>query len=93
MMEERVGRFSLWKAKATQKLIDIARKYENNEKFVEQITALITRMRYAKRRDLSIILNDIWHMYRYWKVKELLDIIPSEEELYNMLIEKEGGQE
>jgi len=75
--------FSGWKAYAIAKLNEIFKKaLENgNEKLANDCQTLITKLQYLRLRDLAGWMALVHHAYQYHKLKELLDILPSAEEV------------
>lgn len=77
-------KFSEWKLKAMIRLIELTKKYEGNQKVVSDLNTVITKLHYAKQRDLSTILYYLYVIARDDGVREVLDLVPSEAEALSM---------
>jgi hypothetical protein len=77
-MSER-ARFSVWKSKATLKLIALKTKYKDNPKIAQDVDILITKLQYLKLRDLHSYLALVHEASS--DCEEFLSILPSEEEV------------
>ena len=77
--------FSEWKAYATTTLIHLKQKYADNQKVVADLNYLLTKLHYIRSRDLSNFLLWVHTVLRDDGVSELLDIIPTKEEIIPLL--------
>ena len=77
--------FSRWKALAMHRLITLAQKYRDDRKKATTLNALITKLHYLRSRDLATFLSLIHHASV--DVPEVLELIPSVQELKKMLEE------
>lgn len=79
--------FNEWKAYATAALMQLLSKVEqeDNVKLVSDINALLTRLRYLRSRDLSNFLLDVHTIRKYHGLQELLDIIPTQDEILALI--------
>jgi len=72
-------KFSEWKTITIARLIEIKRRHEDNPKIVNDVNAILSKLHYAKVRDLSTILLYLHHASV--DLKEFLELIPSKEEI------------
>jgi len=71
--------FSEWKTTTILKLLGMRKKYTGNEKILQDISVLITRLQYLKSRDLGMWLVLLHHAAS--DSPEFLELAPSIEEL------------
>jgi len=79
--------FNEWKAYATAVLMQLLSKAEkeDNKKLIGDINVLLTRLRYLRGRNLSNFLLDVHTVIRDDGAKELLDIIPTQDEILALI--------
>jgi len=75
--------FREWKAVTISRLLELERKYSGNARALETIDEIITRLEYAKARDLAGVLSLFHHGSKV--VPELLDLVPLAEEVERWL--------
>lgn len=83
-------RFTVWKARAMVKLVNLRKQYENDAKISSYLDSLISKLHYAKARDISRVIFDLHLLSK--EVPEVLELIPSEEDVKQWLT-KEQEQE
>jgi len=71
--------FSEWKATTILRLLGMRKKYTGNEKILQDINVLITKLQYLRARDLSMWLVLLHHASV--DLDEFLELAPSIEEL------------
>lgn len=77
--------FSEWKAKTMARLVELTKKYEDNPKALSDLNFIITKLHYAKSRDLASVLYYMHVVAR--EIKEILELIPTPSEVEEMLKE------
>lgn len=82
-------KFSEWKTITMRKLITLSHteKYASNMKAKNDLNVLATKLQYLRSRDLASFLYLVHVAIRDTGITELLEIIPSEEDLIDMLKE------
>lgn len=83
-------RFTVWKARAMVKLVNLRKQYEGDAKISSYLDSLISKLHYAKARDISRVIFDLHLLSK--EVPEVLELIPSEEDVKQWLT-KEQEQE
>jgi hypothetical protein len=71
--------FSVWKSKATLRLLALKTKYKDDPKIVQDIDTLITKLQYLRLRDLHSYLALVYEASK--DCEEFLSILPTEEEV------------
>ncbi|RLE95983.1 MAG: hypothetical protein DRJ96_07595, partial [Thermoprotei archaeon] len=64
--------FREWKAVTISRLLELERKYRNNAEALETIDVILSKLEYAKARDLASVLMLFHHGSKV--VPELLDL-------------------
>jgi len=77
--------FNEWKAYAVSTLIHLKQKYADNQKVISDINTLLTKLHYLRGRDLSNFLLWCHTIIHDDGVSELLDIIPTREEILTLI--------
>ena len=77
--------FNEWKAYAVATIIQLKQKYEGDQKVVADLNYLLAKLRYLRGRDLSNFLLWCHTIIRDDGVSELLDIIPTREEILTLI--------
>lgn len=72
--------FSEWKAKTMRFLISFSQKCED-QTLKQNIDNLIAKLQYLRTRDLANFMLSVNKIAEHYKKPELLNILPSEEEL------------
>lgn len=72
-------RFTEWKTKTIIKIIDLQKNYADNQKAINDLNAVLMKLKYAKVRDLSTVF--LYMHLASQNVKELLNLIPATEEV------------
>lgn len=70
--------FNMWKTKTMRQLLQLYKKYQDPE-----IDMLIEKLSYLKKRDLITFMKQLHSISR--KFPELLELLPSQEELESWL--------
>ena len=78
--------FREWKAVTISKLLELERKYRDNKGALETIDVILSKLEYAKARDLASVLMLFHHGSKV--VPELLDLVPLAEEVEYWLRER-----
>ena len=78
--------FREWKATTIAKLLELERKYAGNTRALETIDVILSKLEYAKARDLASVLMLFHHGSKV--VPELLDLVPLAEEVEYWLRER-----
>lgn len=72
-------KFSEWKVKTMLEIINLQKKYADNSKAVNDLNTILTKLKYAKVRDLSTVF---FYMHLASEnIPELLTLIPKPEEV------------
>jgi len=74
--------FNRWKAQTMARLIEIKQKYADNRKVAQDVQAIITRLEYARSRDLPQILALLHHASA--DAPEFLQLVPTADEVAKM---------
>jgi len=79
--------FTEWKNKAMAILVNLLKKAEseNNTKLANDLKQLISMLKDLRTRDLHSFLYYVVIVADYYHLKELLDIVPSKEEIDKIL--------
>jgi hypothetical protein len=79
--------FNEWKTYAIAKLIELSRKYSEggNDKAINDINFLLGKLQSLRARDLGSFLHYVYIAIRDTKLKELYDIIPSSDEIVQLM--------
>jgi hypothetical protein len=79
--------FNEWKTYTIAKLIELSKKYseEGNDKAVSDINFLLGKLQPLRSRDLSSFLYYVHIAIRDTKLNELYDIIPSSDEVIQLM--------
>jgi len=80
----RVKTFTKWKAKTITSLAELCLKRATDDNVVQALRTLMRKVRYAKRRDLPGLIFLFHTAAEETGVKELLKLVPSEEEIDNI---------
>jgi hypothetical protein len=80
-------KFSEWKLFATHKLINLYDKYKDQQKITNDLNWLIIKLKELRARDLANFLIHVHLIRQAHDLHELQEIIPSVEELKQMLEE------
>lgn len=72
--------FSEWKAKTMRFLIFFSKECEDQE-IKQNIDNLIAKLQYLRTRDIANFMFSVHKIAKYYKKPELLNVLPSEEEL------------
>jgi len=83
-------RFTVWKTRTMVRLVNLRKQYEKDAKISSYIDSVISKLHYAKARDVSRIVFDLHLLSK--EVPEVLELIPSEEDVKQWLT-KEQEQE
>ncbi|MBO3801785.1 MAG: hypothetical protein JTT12_05655 [Candidatus Brockarchaeota archaeon] len=75
-----------WKARAITKLVELSEKTDN-ERIKREISILIKKINYASLYNLADIFYDVHTIAESEKFEEIMNVIPSEEELVKILRE------
>jgi len=71
--------FNQWKVESALRLLEIKAKYRSNQRVLETVDALITKLHYLKLRDLASFLVLVHHASSL--AEEFLLLLPSQEEV------------
>ena len=71
--------FSEWKTLTVSKLLEIKKKYSDNEKIARDVDILLTKLQYLRARDLATWMVTLHHAST--DCSEFLEVLPSTEEL------------
>jgi len=74
--------FSEWKTTLMNRLIRLYSELEGEEKAQKDLDILITKLQYLKLRDLSSFLSLLHIVIKAHGLKELVNYLPTEEEIY-----------
>lgn len=77
--------FSEWKAYTTAFLIHLKNKYKDDQKAINDLNTLLTKLHYLRGRDLSNWLLWCHIVMRDTGVRELIEIIPTQNEILNLI--------
>jgi len=77
--------FGEWKAFAVAHLLGLQKKYENDQKALNDIHSLLVKLHYLRGRDLSNFLFYCHLVVRDTKIGEILEIIPTVDEIGNLI--------
>lgn len=69
----------MWKTLMMRRLLELKKKYQNNQEIIENIDALIKKLYYLKSRDIVAFLKLLNDMSK--EAPELLELLPKEEEI------------
>ena len=79
--------FSEWKTLTIRKLIEMRKRYSDDEKILQDINVLISRLQYLKSRDLGMWLVLLHHASA--DLMEFLELAPEAEELEEWFTKEE----
>jgi len=79
--------FSEWKTTTILKLLEMRKKYAENEKIIRDINILITKLQYLRARDLGTWLVLLHHAAT--DLPEFLKLAPEAEELEEWFTKEE----
>ena len=79
--------FNEWKTYTVSFLLNLRKKYENDQKVQSDIDLLLTKLHYLRGRDLGNFLHYCHIIIRDDGVRELYDIIPTPEEVAQLISE------
>ena len=79
--------FNEWKTYAVAFLLNVRKKYEDDNKIRNDIDVLLRKLHYLRGRDLGNFLSYIHIVIRDDGVKELYEIIPKPEEVEKLISE------
>jgi len=81
-------KFSEWKAKTMVFLISLTEKYKDNSKALSDLNFLITKLQNLRSRDIASFLYYCHIVIRDTKISELIQIIPNQNEIIEILKEE-----
>jgi len=80
-------KFNEWKTLAMHRLVNIYDKYQNNPKVANDLDFLILKLKELRARDLGNFLAYVHLVKKTHNISELRDIIPTQQDLMEMLKE------